>query len=623
MTAKKEFSAALALLASSLFVSSAIIVHAQTTTLDTTQVQLTATATTSVVSTATQGITFPVPELGDCSNKENCRNYCNQPGNIDACVVFAKAHGLMNKEEADRAVNFRKILQAGKAPGGCSGPEECKSFCSNISNISACVNFAKSNNLKSDNDEEFSKAEKIAEYIKGGGQTPGGCTTKESCSAYCGDFSHAQECFDFAQKAGIEQNRGNGEGLENGIPSGQFQKFLEFVKNNQTPGGCKSKDACENYCSDSSHATECLKFGKDIGVVSQEHADKLEKLGGKGPGGCTSKESCGAYCNDPQHRDECFKFAEDNGFIPKEQIQQMKTGLTQMLMGTSQMPPEVAACVKSILGASSTENIQSSQIVPGEEVSGKIKDCFEKFVQAQRDTSKKAFQNMPENVRSCLQQKLGDKFSGIVSGQAQTSPTDAEAFRGCSEQVREIKNSIPGTSAGIAEYFKNAPPPVAKCVKEKLGDSADKIISGQQQPSSDNMEKIKECFNEMQKQRPPMMPFASGTQMMPQAFPNPKETENQFRGGIIPKLDTNNLPPQVADCVKKSAEGESDSEKLSDSDIRENLAKCLRQFQGTSAPTVSFPTGQNPFSQQQIPKPITAPNITAPTVIPQSVAPQQ
>src|SRR3989338_7502825 len=95
------------------------------------------------------GITFPVPELGNCADKQSCKTYCEDPAHGDACVAFAEKHGLMNKEEASQAKKFTKALAAG-GPGGCKSAQECESFCSSIANLEACMRFAKKQGIKND-----------------------------------------------------------------------------------------------------------------------------------------------------------------------------------------------------------------------------------------------------------------------------------------------------------------------------------------------------------------------------------------------------------------------------------------------------------------------------------------
>lgn len=197
---KKEIFASVSVLGVAVFASSVILANAQTDASGTVQAD---TAGVRAASSAPQEIVFPVAELGNCTSKENCRTYCNNPDNMDACIAFAKAHGIMNKDEAERADNFKKILRSGGGPGGCKGPEECRTFCADIKNIDVCVRFAKSNKLNT-NEEELNRAEKLSAYIKTGGQLPGGCTSKETCESYCKDFNHVEECFNFAEKAGIK-----------------------------------------------------------------------------------------------------------------------------------------------------------------------------------------------------------------------------------------------------------------------------------------------------------------------------------------------------------------------------------------------------------------------------------
>jgi hypothetical protein len=58
---------------------------------------------------STLGITFPIPELGNCGDKEECKKYCNDPANIPACVKFAKEHGLMNESEVKSGKIFEPL----------------------------------------------------------------------------------------------------------------------------------------------------------------------------------------------------------------------------------------------------------------------------------------------------------------------------------------------------------------------------------------------------------------------------------------------------------------------------------------------------------------------------------
>ena len=43
----------------------------------------------ALVSAQESTITFPVPELGNCGSKSECRTYCDDLANIKTCVAFA------------------------------------------------------------------------------------------------------------------------------------------------------------------------------------------------------------------------------------------------------------------------------------------------------------------------------------------------------------------------------------------------------------------------------------------------------------------------------------------------------------------------------------------------------
>jgi hypothetical protein len=535
---------------------------------------------------AQAGITFPVPELGNCGSKDECRSYCNEPQNIPACVKFAKEHGLMNQEEAARGEKLGEKLSRGEGPGGCRTPQECRSFCSNLANIEACVKFAEEHGVKDKNVEE---GKKILAYLRAGGALPGGCTSKESCEKYCGDFSHAEECFNFATRAGIAQARGGVPGgaegrFEGGIPPGQFQKFLELVKRGETPGGCKSKNECEAYCRDSSRFEECVAFGEKAGFIPAEQAQKIRATGGFGPGGCDSQESCKAYCGEPVHREECFRFAEERGFINKEEIERAKEGLVHLRAGLEQAPPEVAACLKSTIGPNLIGDIQSGKLVPGPEIGERVRACQEKFGRAAE--ARRIFADAPPEVVSCLKEKLGDSFEKARSGETQPTPEMADTLRVCLVKAKFIEGGATGAAGSFApgpqaepsrntfyDFLRNAPPGMVECLQKNLGDDYARFKAGEIQPGSDFKEKASGCFGEYR----PTEKFAPPPtgERKPMPLPSP------IGSGGAP-----NLPPQVLECVKSVA-GPDSVRKLTQQgetagDIGQAVRTCMQKFQESS-----------------------------------------
>ena len=470
------------------------------------------TAEEAIESSAAIKITFPVPELGNCTSKNECKKYCDNPINASICIAFAESHGLMNKEEASRSRRFTEAVRNGAGPGGCTTPEQCKSFCSSLNNLQVCLDFAKNQGIKDDNTDQ---AERISEFLKNGGKTPGNCSSKETCQKYCGDFTHAEECAAFAKAAGIFQRRSGENRDEEHVPTEeQLVKLQELAANGQTPGGCTSKDECESYCEDSSHTQECVDFGVKAGFIKAEEAEKIKKLGGRGPGGCNSETACRRFCGDPANQEECFNFGKEHGFISENESKDIKEGWVRMRAGIDQMPPEVKSCVESLIGANTIQGIESGDFVPGPETANQMRNCFEKFGKELKAND--PFRNAPPEISSCLKEKLGAVADDIASGNSAPTPEMADAFRVCAEQIKlfrpndtnqgRFNSSNQGVPSGIERFIESAPPQIEECLKNSFGDDfKNQIMAGTINPGVGD--KIKACMMQFRPQgeQAPMM----------------------------------------------------------------------------------------------------------------------
>ncbi len=486
------------------------------------------------------GISFPIPELGNCTDKNACRSYCNESANMSACIQFAEAHGLVNKDEAVRAKKFAERVGNGTGPGGCNSPEGCKSFCADIQNIDACIAFAEKEGLKG---ERYEDGKKISTYLKSGGTLPGGCTSKETCEVYCGEFSHAEECSAFAKKVGIGALplMGTSRG---GSTSEQMKKFSEFAVRGETPGACASRSECEVYCKESAHFEECVAFGEKVGFFSSGEAKKIQENRGRGPGTCDSSESCRVYCNDESHREECFKFAEEHKLISQEGVTQVKEGWVRARAGFDDAPPEVRECLKATLGQNVIEDMQSGKLVPGPEIGEKMRACFEKF--GARQNTQDIFKNAPPEMKACLKEKLGDAYDKVVSAQALPSPEMADSFRICLQSVQFRRSDLQGASEAesierqkgntprFGEFLRTAPPVVVACFKEKLGEDFQKLQSGVLPPSPDAQSKMRLCFESFRPEKP-IFDRERGE------FRNPSST---------PSGEFRNFPPGMEACLR-------------------------------------------------------------------------
>ncbi len=186
----------LAVIAAGIAVSYAVVAHAQTAA--------SSSATSTLV--APSELQYPIAALGNCGSVNDCRDYCNNPQNQTACLNFAEQNHLMSQGAIQRARQFLSFMQ--------------------------------------------------------GGQTPGNCNSVESCRAYCGDPAHATECLSFAEQAGF-------------ITAAQANAIKQ--NNGRGPGGCDSAESCAAFCNDSQNQAVCLNFAKQNGLISQGEAEDIQQ----------------------------------------------------------------------------------------------------------------------------------------------------------------------------------------------------------------------------------------------------------------------------------------------------------------------------------------------------------
>ncbi len=290
----------------------------------------------SVLALTKEDITFPVEELDNCQNKEECKTYCDDPLNQDACDTFREKYGL-------NPIDF-PVSEL----GNCSSREECETYCSNSENLEPCINFAESHTLMSR--EKLEKAKKILPFLKQG-TTPGNCKNELECKSYCESDDHFEECISFAEEAGFishqeaerakQVGRRGGPGEckgeeecrlycsedthfdeciifleENNLISGDHLENLKKVGSFKGPGGCTSEEECNAFCEANTDA--CIDFALQHGIISEENAEMARRTGGEGPGDCRGREECEAYCGQKEHQDECTEFAYQNGLMSEE-----------------------------------------------------------------------------------------------------------------------------------------------------------------------------------------------------------------------------------------------------------------------------------------------------------------
>ncbi len=388
-------------------------------------------------------IVFPVAELGNCQNEQECRAYCDDSENITQCVAFAEKYSLLSERELEKAKKFQSIGAVG--PGGCSNEVACETYCEDINNIQECLAFAEQHGFMQDS--ELQEAKKIAQALQEGARLPGGCTGKAACEAYCSDSSHMKECVEFAEKAGFMSPEelkeakqvlkaleagvklpGNCKGKNEcdaycedpnnmeecvnfGIAAGfippeeveQVRKMIPLMKSGIMPGECKKgKEQCEAYCGQEENIEECTIFFTKAGFMTQEEAQMFRKTGGKGPGDCKGRKECEAFCNDPSNQETCFAFGKEHGLISEEDLRNIEEGTRQMKEGIAMAPPEVAQCLKERIGADVLQKIEAGTFMPNPQLGEAMRECFELQQQIMENTMRECLSKSCEEFFTCL-----------------------------------------------------------------------------------------------------------------------------------------------------------------------------------------------------------------------------
>ncbi len=273
---------------------------------------------------------------GQCRTPRECDAYCRVEEHLDECLDYGVKYGHTTQEEVDRI-----RTQADKGgPGGCKSKEECDNFCQNPENEDICFAFVveegkitqeeaefmrermkshrsgdvrRGDDMEDDIDEE--KVEILLKEMNG----PGGCSTMDECDVYCSDFSHGEECMQFA----IENQIVPPEALER-------MKKMSAIKSG--PGGCVGQEECDNFCSQSENGQECFEFTKKHELVSPEELRMMERemeIGKKlnsgmvGPGGCMGPEECDNFCRNPENMEECISFSGEHDLLRGETVENM------------------------------------------------------------------------------------------------------------------------------------------------------------------------------------------------------------------------------------------------------------------------------------------------------------
>lgn len=219
------------------------------------------------------GLTFPIPELGGCASKGECKAYCDQPQNRQACFNFAYEKGLVGGSKAAEKLSGLKFPIA--ELGNCGSLSECETYCGQPDHHRTCDAYAKDHGFEP----------------PGGMAGPGGCSGDEECNAYCSNPAHRDEC-----EASWQEHcapHPDWPECQKGPPGGG-------------PGGCTNDEECRNYCENNPDDEECRRGREEW---CQQNPDECK--GFEGPGGCVSENECRLYCEQNPDDEECRRGHEE------------------------------------------------------------------------------------------------------------------------------------------------------------------------------------------------------------------------------------------------------------------------------------------------------------------------
>ncbi len=344
--------------------------------------------------------------LGAWDDRFGAREFFS--GLIEEVSVYDRA--LSAAEVRDSHKELRQILAAKDSgvpfPGNCNTRQKCLKYCEVPANGVECVNFAEAAGFISA--EEAAQARKYIPLILQG-VTPGKCDTKEACEAYCADPANTLECMEFAVKYEV-------------LPKDELEilkKILPFMRAGKMPGGCRSKDECESYCSDSANFEECLDLGLALGVIKEDEIDIIRKSGGKGPGGCRSKEACEAFCQDPKNQNECTDFAVKIGLITEEEAEQAKAAgdVGQCFVEADE---KIISCFVTNLGTDLFEQMKAGKMPYDIAIIEKMraaKACVKQYSDQATDQLGGFLKILPV-ADSCITAEFGPDFIGRLKRMA-------------------------------------------------------------------------------------------------------------------------------------------------------------------------------------------------------------
>ncbi|MEK7578665.1 MAG: hypothetical protein AAB456_03045 [Patescibacteria group bacterium] len=354
----------------------------------------------------------------------------------------------------------------------------------------------------------------------------GGCQNEEDCNEYCENEDHADQCLAFA--------------VQNGLMSAdEVEIARKFLRGEiEGPGGCNSKESCENYCNNIDHINQCVAFVDENDLLSDEELQEFRQVqaainSGVKPPPCKNKQECQQYCQAPEHIEECIAFGKAAGFLEGEELQDAEKMLSAIKRGIKpppcsgresceqvcREPQNMRVCLNFAIEAgfiSNEEKEDALKMISALEKGVKPLSCggreeceaycSEHFEECAEFAVAAGFMSQEE---AAFARRTGGKGPGGCTGRKECqlfcqNPDNQETcFNFAKENggipeadIREIEAGMQQLRAG----FEQAPAEVLGCLEGKVGPELAAKIKAGFLPSQEVGEQIKECFEQLRSQ---------------------------------------------------------------------------------------------------------------------------
>lgn len=275
---------------------------------------------------ASSTIHYPIFELGNCRDKQECFYFCEVPDNQDLCSTYAQSvsqSSVLGDTASSSPYTF-PIAQL----GSCASKEECIAYCNKIENRSSCISFSKSRQLVSPESNDSSRGANINSRLMEEAKSTLGCDYATTCHDYCNLPENKTKCEQFIKSF--------------------YGKNSPVLRQSISPKPESNTSAITADCTNRANREKCIRYGSMCGTFCNKNQGfcngniptinpsfhpvkpSIIPMGDSNPimkkiqeiSGCTTSLGCSAYCKN--HADICQEIYNSlkpspNSFLPPPQ----------------------------------------------------------------------------------------------------------------------------------------------------------------------------------------------------------------------------------------------------------------------------------------------------------------